>query len=151
MIQVSCATYSVNGIKVYDRQVDSYMSKRTIEALINFSITELGNDAKIYEDWDFVFTSAWLGQMKGNKLLMARHAITSYEYKVVFLRVNKCHWDSGIVHEMMHIILLSKSGDGDLGHKNKKAWDKVKQIENYMIEKNCPEGYKFSEVPKELY
>lgn len=149
--QFSCASYTVNGISIYDRQIDTSMSPRTAKAIVNFSLTKLGHK-EIFEDWDFVFTSAWLLLYSSDGKAKIVAGLTSYEEKAIFLRVNKCYWDSGIIHEMMHVILLSETGNGDSGHKNKKAWKKVEEIEKYMIELNCPKGYRFSEkIPRQFH
>jgi len=146
----SCASYTVNGIKVFDRQVETKFTEQEITELIELSII-LVRGQNLFEGWDFVFTNAWTVYSMNNKEVIIVPGIADPKDKVIFIKVRECLWDSAIFHEMAHIVRLHKIGDSDREHLDKEFWDDIERLENAVINDNCPYGYKRNDkVPRLL-
>lgn len=144
LLLCSCATYNYRNINVYDRQVDTNLQEYEMKQLIDYAYGVIDPRYHfIFKDWDFVFTSAWLGKKIGNNEVAIADGLTDVENKVIFLKVHKCHWDNAIVHEMHHVIQWFFEGTLDYEHEELFIWGPVREREKEML-KRCPPGYKRS-------
>lgn len=149
LMLTSCASYSIKGVNVYDKQVDTSMSERDGKALVSYAMNVMGNN-KLFDSWDFVFISAWLGLEMPDGRIAVADGRTDHLNKVIYLKVHDCPWHSAIFHEMGHVIRLYESGNKDFGHEDP-MWDRVKLIEEDAIKRYCPSDYDVTKAaPKGL-
>ena len=148
MLLTSCASYKVNNINVYDKQLTNPMSKKEGKALINSAIRStkiLGftDSDKFFKNWDIIFMSDWLGIYGPNNTIGIADGVTNYENKIIYLKVHDCFWHSAILHEMMHALIFHKTGSKEsYYHPHKgKIWNKVKSLNIKIRKKMCPLDY----------
>jgi len=140
--------FSTRGIYVHDNQGDTYMAEDEMEHLIAYALEQVGYE-DIFEGWNMVFMSAWIGIPEVQGQMGVADGYTNLLDRVMYLRVRpSCYSDSAIIHEMGHVIEFFKKGLKDIRHQHKDRdfWDKNESYNKNMVNELCPEGY---ERPKE--
>lgn len=134
-----CATFQVNGVDVYDRQAEHTATHNELRLLVQEALHSA--DHRQVLGWDFVFSSAWFAQMASNGTVVVADGLTVVEDEVMFLKVHDCFAHSAIFHELGHVELYKKYGDGDKEHKRKEFWRNIKSVETRFIKRHCPPDY----------
>jgi len=171
----ACASYTHRGINVYDKQVDTDLTQKQAEKIIDYAFQEpawkdiLSGPMAIFEDsidqtdgfyaqffeqmfdgWDFVFTSAWLGVPLSDGRMALADGMTIVKDKVVFLKVHDCYGDSAILHEIGHVVRQHFGLPEDREHKDYEFWMIMKWMEDRMIDHFCPENYQREPLPQKV-
>jgi hypothetical protein len=117
------------------------MTEEVGRAIVEYGLNNIENP-EVLAGWDVVFTNAWLAvPIDGAMMIMP--AMTNMEREAIFLRVNECHWDSGVVHEMTHVVLMATRGDGDVNHLLSSVWEEADGKDDKLRRSHCPAGYTY--------
>lgn len=140
-----CATINMGGVHVFDRQVDTHANHDDLRNLMQEALTAVDNYRDI-KGWDFVFTSAWLAKQLPDGTIEVADGLTVIEDRVTYLKVHPCIGHSAVFHEVGHISLFYKYGDGDMKHTRRDFWSRIESKEERAIEKLCPPDYDPSSI-----
>jgi len=156
-------SYTIGEVKVFDKQVDSTMTRAQAESLFYHAFRDAGwsdvfaslkieNANTLYwfqdalKDWDIVFTSGWLATRNGDSIYIA-NGLTDFENRVMYLRVAKCYGDTAFIHELGHIVRWKAGLDPDALHDDKIFWDAVNKMNDNLMVSLCHRGYTRDEPP----
>jgi len=162
-------SYTVRNVKVFDRQVDTHMTQKQVEDLIDYTFSFPGwsellfehvnikssEDQRqffneVFEGWHFVFTSNWHGVMLEDGRIALVDGLTIAKDKVIFLKVYPCYGHSAILHEVAHAIRNHLGYAEDRKHEDYEFWMVIGWIEEAMMKELCPSDYVPPTVPENL-
>lgn len=144
-------TYTTrHGIKVYDKTETITPTRQEIEGVVEYVANEIGN-----ENFDKIKLHLYNYLIKvereenGITKVFFADGYTNGKSGVIIISVlQMCFADSGIAHELAHIIHDYDKLNPDYLHKDRKFWDTVEQIEKKIIKDLCPNGYKSQKLPE---
>lgn len=167
-------THSINGVKVFDKQVDTNMTSEEMEGLFDYVFDDPAwNDLLIkYEipldsfdqtegnyrdwfqiilaDWDIVFTSGWLAIPIDKSRIYIAGGVTDIKNKIIYLHVAPCYADSALIHELGHVIKWHMGEDPDMNHEDFEFWLMIKLMGNRMVKDLCPIDYEIEQPPNKF-
>lgn len=139
-IAPGCATFSVNGLDIYDKQSDiGAATHQELRLLVQESLS--GIDHRLVSGWKIVFTSTWLGKENEEGDLEFAAGLTVPNKKTIYLKVHNCFAHSSIFHAVGHVMLYEKLGDEDIDHNDVYFWGRVHSTQTMFIHRYCPPYY----------
>jgi len=146
VLSVSACTLPVyttrHGVNVYHKTTTLTPSQEEVESAIDYITNNLehtedieGVNLHLYNELFYLFRT------NGEAVVADGYTDVRLENVLIGV-VRTCFVDSGLVHELAHVIR-----GGDPFHLDKKFWDNVKKVEKQIIKDLCPVGYIHIETP----
>jgi hypothetical protein len=133
-----CMSFSYNGMHIYNR---SSALDEDVFRVVGYAARKTGYP-DMFKGWRVVFIDDYPERVDlGEGKVSVTVGITSYYTNTITVKVNSCIWDSALLHELFHIVQINVYGFPDYKHRDKIFWNKVADLETYMLQR-CPKGYK---------
>lgn len=138
-------TYTTEqGLRVYDETTHITPSAYEVNQVAEYVVSRLGGRDRI-SGAAVMLVSKWIEVPQMNGTAIIADGFTNIFTKDIIASVfQTCFADSGMVHELAH--LIHDQVIPDWGHDDKVWWDMVKTMENLIIEDLCPDGYEHKHI-----
>lgn len=134
-----------HNVNIYDNTTKHTPSVEEVESVIDFALMYFGGEeaAKKIEHVDVYLYDHWLHIPQPDDTVILADGYTDIWEEVILASVlQTCFADSGLLHELAHIVHDKGAIAPDWWHDDKEFWKFVKLIEEVAIKELCPEGYR---------
>lgn len=135
-----------HNLLIYDKTTVNTPTQQEIEEVTEYVIKYLGSNkidgirVYLYNKWIQV-------PQPDNKAILADGYTDIWEGVIIASVLQDCFADSGMVHELAHIVHDYGEEAPDWWHDDKEFWDMIKEMEKQIVLDLCPEGYEHKEIP----
>ena len=132
-----CAYYKINGYPIYN---ETPHSDEDVASAISYSMARIGH-REFFVGWHYRFLNDYPEKvyLKDGTVAVSL-GLSDFNFKIISIKINKCIWDSALLHEMAHVVQFRMEGVYDQRHKGQ-YWKNVETMEA-ETRIRCGMGYK---------
>jgi hypothetical protein len=146
---ISPAYTTKHGIKVYDSTVERMPTVEETEVVVDYAVKHLSMSSVVGEA-KVMYVNVWQYRMVdgyGTIVELADGYTDINTLEIIISVFQDCLADSGLIHELAHVIHDYNARIYDGEHSDMEFWRKVKQIEENAIDDLCPADYIRRDIP----
>jgi len=141
----ACATptyVTKHGLNVYDLTTVIVPAQNDVERVTDYTIKHLGHAEKLC-DTDVMLINKWIQipRYKKSGYNLADGHTNIWDKRIIVSVFQTCLADSGLFHELAHIIHDYDAQVPDWWHDDVEFWLKIKRLEKQIIKELCPSDF----------